>query len=86
VMPGFGGQKFDTHALKHISKIREMTDPNMLISVDGGIQADTIGACARAGANVFVTGSALFSHPDYGKFIEEMTALATVAKKERIDI
>jgi ribulose-phosphate 3-epimerase len=79
VMPGFGGQEFNQHALNHIRRIREMADSKMLISVDGGIQHDTIGQCARAGANVFVTGSALFSHHDYAKFIEEMTALAISA-------
>jgi ribulose-phosphate 3-epimerase len=83
VMPGFGGQEFNEQALNHIRRIREMADPKMLISVDGGIQHDTIGQCARAGANVFVTGSALFSHDDYGKFIEEMTALAISAKERK---
>jgi len=57
-----------------------MADPNVLLSVDGGIQHDTISACARAGADLFVIGSALFSHHDYGRFIEEMTAMAISAK------
>jgi len=52
--------------------------------VDGGIQHDTIGDCARAGADLLVTGSALFSQEDYGRFIEEMTALAISAKNVHV--
>ena len=52
----------------------------MLLSVDGGVNLDTVGACAEAGADVFVTGSALFSKTDYGRFIDEMTGLARSVK------
>jgi ribulose-phosphate 3-epimerase len=80
VMPGFGGQEFNPVTLEKLRHLREMVEPNVLLSVDGGIQHDTIGLCAQAGADLFVTGSALFSHDDYGRFIEEMTALAISAK------
>jgi ribulose-phosphate 3-epimerase len=60
--------------------VRELAGPKVLLSVDGGIGRETIGPCAEAGADVFVTGSALFSQKDYGRFIEEMTGLATSAK------
>jgi ribulose-phosphate 3-epimerase len=76
VMPGFGGQHFESVALEKIRQLREIAGPNLLLSVDGGINHDTLPACAEAGTDIFVTGSALFSHHDYGAYIEEMTGLA----------
>jgi ribulose-phosphate 3-epimerase len=76
VMPGFGGQKFDTVALKKLRQLRATVGPNVLLQVDGGVNRDTVGPCFEAGANLFVTGSALFSQTDYGQFIQEMTSLA----------
>jgi len=64
VMPGFGGQAFDPVALDKIRRIREVAGENKLISVDGGIGDTTIAGAAAAGANLFVTGSALLGHPD----------------------
>ncbi len=84
VMPGFGGQEFNPHTVEKLHKLRELAGPDMLISVDGGIHQDTIRVCAEAGADLFVTGSALFSHRDYGRFIAEMTALAISAKNVRV--
>lgn len=82
VMPGFGGQEFNPSTLEKLRRLREMTD--VLLSVDGGIQHDTVGPCAESGADIFVTGSALFSQNDYEKFIKEMTASAISAKKVRV--
>jgi ribulose-phosphate 3-epimerase len=84
VTPGFGGQEFNPVTLERLRHLREMLDPAVLLSVDGGIQHDTIGDCARAGADLLVTGSALFSQEDYGKFMEEMTALAISAKNVHV--
>ena len=84
VMPGFGGQVFDPVALEKLRQLRDLAGPDVLLSVDGGIQHDTIGPCAQAGADLLVTGSALFSHDDYAMFIQEMTTLATSAKKVRV--
>ena len=80
VMAGFGGQSFMPDAVGRLRRVREMAGPKVLLSVDGGIGRETIGLCAEAGCDVFVTGSALFSQKDYGRFIEEMTGLATSAK------
>lgn len=80
VMPGFGGQEFNRVTLEKLRQLREMAGADVLLSVDGGVQHDTIGDCARAGADLFVIGSALFAHEDYGRFIEDMTALAISAK------
>ncbi len=70
VNPGFGGQKFIEAVIPKIRSLRRIIDERGLaveLEVDGGINADTIGAVARAGADVFVTGSAVFSTPDYGE-------------------
>ena len=64
VMPGFGGQSFDPSTLEKIRRIREVADENRLISVDGGVGETTITEVAAAGANLFVTGTALLGHPD----------------------
>jgi ribulose-phosphate 3-epimerase len=47
-----------------------------LLSVDGGVNPDTIGACAEAGANLFVMGTALLSQEDYGACLAEFSSLA----------
>ena len=70
VMPGFGGQEFEPVALEKLRRLRAIGGPRLLLSVDGGVNLDTVGACAEAGADLFVTGSALFSQDDYGRFIE----------------
>ena len=67
VMPGFGGQAFEPVALKKIAFIREHADPDTLISVDGGVNESTIADCARAGANLFVAGTAIFAATDYSE-------------------
>ena len=64
VMPGFGGQAFDPAALEKIAYIRRHAAPNTLISVDGGVNETTIADCARAGANLFVAGTAVFGAAD----------------------
>jgi len=76
VMAGFGGQQFDPVALEKLRRLRELVPAETLLSVDGGINHGTIGPCAAAGADLFVTGTALFSQHDYGPFIAEMTELA----------
>ena len=84
VMPGFGGQQFDSVALEKLRRLRELAGPKKLLSVDGGINPDTLGACAAAGANLFVAGSSLFSQHDYGRYIAELTDLAKSEKDVRV--
>ena len=70
VNPGFGGQAFIDSVIPKIKALREIIDQRGLavdLEVDGGINAETIGEVAQAGANVFVAGSAVFSTPDYGE-------------------
>lgn len=82
VNPGFGGQKFIQSS---IEKIRALSDllaqknPAAVIQVDGGINAGTIAAVAKAGARCFVAGSAIFNTPDYAQTI---AALRKHAEKE----
>ncbi|CAN5185933.1 ribulose-phosphate 3-epimerase [soil metagenome] len=68
VNPGFGGQSFIPHTLKKIAATRTLLDREMArsgrlvhLEVDGGIKTDNIEAVARAGADTFVAGSAIFS-------------------------
>jgi ribulose-phosphate 3-epimerase len=78
VNPGFGGQKFIRHTLRKIEDLKPMIaakNPDILIQVDGGINRDTIRSVARAGADVFVAGSAIFGSADYGKTIRELRSL-----------
>jgi ribulose-phosphate 3-epimerase len=70
VNPGFGGQSFITSVVPKIRALRKIIDERGLpieLEVDGGINGETIGEAARAGADVFVAGSAVFSTSDYGE-------------------
>lgn len=76
VMPGFGGQAFQPAVLSKVRRLREIAGDRLLISIDGGVNLETVGQCAAAGARLFVAGSALFSQPDYGQFISRMNQTA----------
>ncbi len=76
VMPGFGGQVFQSAVLSKVRRIRELAGDRLLLSMDGGVNLETVGECASAGAGLFVAGSALFSQNDYGQFITQMTRTA----------
>jgi len=76
VMAGFGGQPFDPAALDKLRQVRPLAGDHMLLSVDGGINTRTIGACAEAGADLFVVGSALFTQTNYRQHVAELTRLA----------
>jgi len=77
VNPGFGGQSFIPHTLKKIAAVRKLIDESgrdIMLEVDGGIKVDNIEAAARAGADTFVAGSAIFGKPDYKAVIAAMRA------------
>lgn len=76
VMPGFGGQEFDPVALDKLRRLREVTEGRVLLSVDGGVNEETIGPCAEAGADILVMGTALLGHPDYRRRMADMHSLA----------
>ena len=71
VFPGFGGQKFILDVVPRIKELRKLK-PNLDIEVDGGIDAETIKIAAKAGANVFVAGNAIFTQKDRKKAIDEL--------------
>jgi ribulose-phosphate 3-epimerase len=76
VSPGFGGQAFETVALDKIRELSTLVGPEVLLEVDGGVNASTIPQCAAAGAQLFVVGSAIFRQPDYGQSVATLTRLA----------
>lgn len=63
VNPGWGGQRFIDASPAKLARFRELA-PDPLLEVDGGIDAEIVGACAAAGATLFVAGSAVFGSPD----------------------
>ena len=80
VNPGFGGQSFIDSALAKIATLRAWIDERGLdvaLEVDGGISEQTIGAAARAGADVFVAGTAIFGASDYAAAIAGLRRAAT---------
>jgi ribulose-phosphate 3-epimerase len=84
VMPGFGGQKFQPEVLGKLGWLRAQTESNAVLSVDGGINEETIAPCAAAGALLFVTGTGLFSYPDYHQRLAELQAIARSASDVRV--
>jgi ribulose-phosphate 3-epimerase len=75
VNPGFGGQKFISTMLPKIEKLKQMLASNdsiIPVEVDGGIIVDNIAGVAKAGGDIFVSGSGIFKTGDYQKTISEM--------------
>jgi ribulose-phosphate 3-epimerase len=79
VEPGFGGQSFQPEVLPKVREARRLVASGHLklfLEVDGGINADTIGQAADAGADVFVAGSAVYGADDPARAIAELRSLA----------
>ena len=77
VNPGFGGQKFIPEALNKLRAARQKIDASgrdIWLEVDGGVKTDNIAEIARAGADTFVAGSAIFGTQDYPATINAMRA------------
>ena len=79
VNPGFGGQSFISEALSKLRLARSRIDQlgarsgrEIRLEVDGGVKIENIGAIAKAGADTFVAGSAIFRTPDYAQTIAAM--------------
>src|SRR5471032_2951064 len=82
VNPGFGGQSFIPAALEKLRRARELIDRSgraIRLEVDGGVKVDNIAAIAKAGADTFVAGSAIFGHKDYKATIAAMRAAIQTA-------
>jgi ribulose-phosphate 3-epimerase len=81
VNPGFGGQAFISSVLPKIAEARRRiaaTGRDIWLEVDGGVKADNIAQIARAGADTFVAGSAIFGAKDYAIAMREMRAQLAV--------
>jgi ribulose-phosphate 3-epimerase len=81
VNPGFGGQQFIPSVLPKITEVRQRiraSGRDVWLEVDGGVKSDNIGQIARAGADTFVAGSAIFGSRDYAATIREMRAQLAV--------
>jgi len=75
VNPGFGGQSFIPSTLDKCAEVRQLIDDSgfdIRLEVDGGVSAANIADIARAGADMFVAGSAIFNTPDYAAAIADM--------------
>lgn len=75
VNPGFGGQSFIQETLIKIKQARQRIDASgrdILLEVDGGVKVNNISSIAKAGADTFVAGSAIFGQPDYKQVIDQM--------------
>ena len=75
VEPGFGGQKFMEDMMPKLQQLREWLDdinPDCLLEVDGGVDANTCAICKESGADVLVAGSAYFKAADRAAFVKKI--------------
>jgi len=82
VEPGFGGQSFIPEVLGKVRTVRKLVDSgelNILVEIDGGINADTVEQAAEAGVDCFVAGSAVYSAADPGAAVEALRRQAGAA-------
>lgn len=82
VPAGFGGQKFHDVALEKLQTLRSRIRPEVILEVDGGVNASTIAKCAQAGARWFVVGSAIFGQPNYSTAVQHLTQLASASRTD----
>lgn len=86
VNPGFGGQSFIPSTLDKLREVRRRIDASgraVRLEVDGGVKPDNIAEIARAGADTFVAGSAIFNAPDYADVVGRMKAAVDAVRAER---
>jgi ribulose-phosphate 3-epimerase len=76
VNPGWGGQRFLPGSPDKIARLKALVGDRARIEVDGGVDVETVGACAKAGAEIFVAGSAIFHAEDPVKAFQEISAAA----------
>jgi ribulose-phosphate 3-epimerase len=75
VNPGWGGQSFIARSPEKVHRLRSIA-PTPVVEMDGGIDADTVGSVAEAGAGLFVAGSAVFGDPEPGEAYRRIAAAA----------
>jgi ribulose-phosphate 3-epimerase len=82
VEPGFGGQRFLEFVLAKVRRARALIAAHggtVWLQVDGGVDEETIGRCAEAGADVFVAGSAVFGTDDRAAAVKALRGIAVAA-------
>jgi len=87
VEPGFGGQSFMADQMSKVREAREAVDKcggEIWVQVDGGVSASTIEACAEAGADVFVAGSAVFGAEVAATAVDQLRELAARHSPARV--
>ena len=77
IHPGYSGQEFMSDALERIARLRALLPADVRVQVDGGIHRDTIGAARKAGADLLVSGSAIFWNDDPAAAFRELAAMTT---------
>jgi ribulose-phosphate 3-epimerase len=87
VNPGFGGQSFIPSALDKLCVVRQRIDAvtartgkAIRLEIDGGVKVDNIAEIAKAGADTFVAGSAIFGQPDYAGVVSAMKAAVAAVR------
>jgi ribulose-phosphate 3-epimerase len=87
VNPGFGGQSFISSALDKLRVVRQRIDAvtartgrPIRLEIDGGVKVDNIAEIAKAGADTFVAGSAIFGQPDYPAIVSAMKAAVAAVR------
>jgi ribulose-phosphate 3-epimerase len=86
VNPGFGGQKFIPQALGKLAQARariDATGRDVRLEIDGGVKVDNAAQIAAAGADTFVSGSAIFGSSDYAATIKAMRAQIETGRKSK---
>jgi ribulose-phosphate 3-epimerase len=84
VNPGFGGQKFIPQSLAKLAEARariEASGRDIRLEIDGGVKTDNVAGIARAGADTFVAGSAIFGSGDYAATIRSLREQAEVGRR-----
>jgi ribulose-phosphate 3-epimerase len=76
VNPGWGGQEFIPASIDKIRRLRALIGPDVELEVDGGIDVETAGPCAEAGASLFVAGTSVFGSPEPGRAFRQVAARA----------
>jgi ribulose-phosphate 3-epimerase len=79
VNPGWGGQEFIPWSLDKLARMRRALPDHVALEVDGGVHERTARSCVEAGANLLVTGSAVFGSPDPAAAYVSMTTAAGIA-------
>jgi ribulose-phosphate 3-epimerase len=86
VNPGFGGQKFIPQSLGKLAEARtriEASGRDIRLEIDGGVKIDNAADIARAGADTFVAGSAVFGSSDYAATIRSLRAQAELGQRSK---